>query len=254
MKFQLRNCVLILLVGQIFSSSCTRIILNNLGAFENKISLKYITNGENKLIFVPMHHIGKKVFYDDAKKEIDSLITVGYMVYFEKVSIGVEDSMQKDTLFRKVRKITGVDFPTTIANRGYIDTINNTLFGKKTQIISKYKLVNQPRNIIPISDTLRVRNVDASFSQLISACENKYGAIVLEQYDYEIKFGEKYKAKRNKEMLEYFLAGYRNILITDSILKDPNKKIILIYGSKHFSGILENLKMADKKFKQVEKL
>jgi hypothetical protein len=229
-------------------------ILNNLGAFEDTVPLKYITNGGKKIIFFPMHHIGTKTFYDDAKNKIDSLITKGYVVYYENVRTrSIRDSLQKDTLYRKARKISGVDFATAYVNKGYIDTTNNTLFGKKTNLISKYKLINQSKTMFPLDDTLRVKNVDADFDQLIKACENKYGTIVLDKYDYETKFGEKYKHKRNKELYEYFGTGFRNTLITDSILKDPNNKIILVYGSKHFEGILEDLIIADKNYKQVEK-
>lgn len=202
-----------------------------------------------------MHHIGKEIFYTDVKHKLDSLSEKDYVVYFEGVRLGpVKDTMQKDTIYRKSRKITGVDFFTALSNKGYIDTIKNTLLGKKTKYISKYKLINQPRSLIPTSDTLRFKPLDANFVQLIAACENKYGVIMLDKYDYETNFGEKYKFKKNRELYEYFLTGFRNILISDKILNDSNKKIILLYGTKHFDGILENLKVADKNYKEVEKL
>jgi hypothetical protein len=239
----------------LFSSCLQKIVLNSLGALDDSVSLKYISNGKKQIAFVPMHHIGKKEFYDDAKNKIDSLMSKGYQVYFENVSMRVvQDSLQKDTLYRKARKITGVDFATAFANKGYIDTINNTLLGKKTSLIKEYHLVNQPKKLFPINDTVRVKNVDANFVQLIAACENKYGPIILDKYDYETKFGEKYKIKRNKELFEYFAFRFRNTVISNSILHDSNDKIILVYGSKHFEGILEELAAADKNYKQVDKL
>ena len=56
------------------------------------------------------------------------------------------------------------------------------------------------------------------------------------------------------EVKNYFLLTFRNELITDSILKDQNKKIAILYGAKHFDGILENLQKTDKNYKEVEKL
>ena len=89
---------------------------------------------------------------------------------------------------------------------------------------------------------------------LTDVCESKFGPIVLEKYDFETKFGEKYKFKRSKEINEYFLFVFRNHLIADSIMNDPENKIIIVYGGLHFKGILENLQAVDKHYKQVEKL
>jgi hypothetical protein len=255
MKLKLNYYFFLLLFLQCFLSSCLqKIILNSLGAFENTVQSRYITNGEKKIVFMPIHHIGKKIFYDDARRNIDSLMSIGYIVYFENVRMLTTDSLQKDTLYRKVRKITGVDFVTTINNKGYIDTINNTLLGKKSKYIAKYKLINQSKKMFPSFDSTRVKNVDADFAQLINACENKYGTILLDKYDYETKFGEKYKHKRDKELFEFFVSGFRNNIISNSIMNEKNDKIIVVYGGKHFKGILENLKAADKNYKEVESL
>ena len=255
MNSRLKYNVLLLILLQCLFSSCTKIILNSLGAFEKSMPLKYITNGEKKIAFFPIHHLGTREFYEDTKNKIDSFMKEGYEVYYEAVLLGpVRDSLQKDTIYRKARKITGVDLLTARANAGYIDTVNNTILGSKTKLISKYNLINQPRNLVPKSDTVRAKHVDATFVQLINACENKFGPIVLEKYDFETKFGEKYKFKRSKEINEYFLYVFRNRLIADSILNDPEKKIIIVFGALHFKGLLENLQAVDKNYKQVEKL
>jgi len=254
MKIRARQITLILLILQLSLSSCLqKLVLNNLGALEDNVQLKFITNGNKKIVFMPMHHVGKTSFYDDARNKIDSLMSIGYIVYYENVRMLVKDSLQKDTIYRKARKITGVDFFTALNNKGYIDTSKNTLMGKKTKYIAKYKLVNQSHTMFPTFDSLRVKNVDANFAQLISACENKYGTIVLEKYDFETKFGEKYKHKKEKGIYEYFLTGFRNTIISSTIINDKNNKIIIVFGSKHFDGILENLIAADKNYKQVDK-
>ncbi|MBP9098018.1 MAG: hypothetical protein KBF74_04320 [Ferruginibacter sp.] len=241
----------VLIVQMTFSSCFKQIALNSLGIFEKKVPTKYITNGEKAIVYLPMHHIGKKEFYDHVKHVTDSLIRDGYILYLESVTPGkVTDSLQKDTLYRKARKITGVDLQSLKTNGGYLDTNKNTLNGMKI----KQKLVNQPKPIPANYDSIRSKVVDATLLQLITACEEKFGPIVLEQSDFEMKPGEMQKIPFKNEKKQYFLLTFRNEFITESILKDQNKKIALMYGAKHFEGILENLQKADKNYKEVEKL
>jgi len=252
MKSQLKNSFLLLLLTSFFLLSCLKkIALNAAGVFDTTASAKYITNGEKEIIFLSMHHIGKEDFYNSIKLRVDSLIKKEFIVFFEAVRAGkVRDSLQKDTLYRKGRKITGVDFVTLKSNGGYLDTAKNSLMGLKI----KYKLVNQPLDLLSGFDTLKCKNIDANFLQLINACESKYGPVVLDQTDFEKNTGKKYKPEKNKERKEYFLLEFRNRLIADSILSQHNNKIVLIYGDLHFDGILKNLQTADKRFKKVDGL
>ena len=47
--------------------------LKNAGIFDNRISVRKLSNDKKDLVFMPMHHIGKQAFYDDVKSQIDSL-------------------------------------------------------------------------------------------------------------------------------------------------------------------------------------
>lgn len=252
MKFFNSSAFIMLVMFQLAFTSCLKhIALNSMGVFEKKVPSKFITNGEKKIVFLPMHHIGKKEFYDHVKHVTDSLIRDGYILYIESVTPGnLIDSLQKDTLYRKARKVTGVDLQSLKNNGGYLDTNKNTLNGMKI----KQKLVNQPKPIPANYDSIRSKVVDATLFQLIAACEEKFGPIVLEQSDFEMKPGEMQKIPIKNEKKQYFLLTFRNELITESILKDQNKKIALMYGAMHFDGILENLQKTDKNYKEVEKL
>ncbi|MEO6490815.1 MAG: hypothetical protein ABIO04_12805 [Ferruginibacter sp.] len=204
---------------------------------------------------MPMHHIGEKEFYEDAKATTDSFLKKNYMVFFEAVRRnGITDSIQKDTIYRKVRKITGVDFYTILSNGGYLDTTTNTIMGLKLRYISKHKLVNQSKQLLSSFDSSHVKNIDADILELMNATEKKFGKIILEPYDLKTPFREKYKHKKNKKISDFFVSEYRNNLLTDSILKSPYDKIMIVYGAKHFDGILENLKLVDKNYKEVGKL
>ena len=109
-----------------------------MGVFDKEVSKKYISNGTKKLVFFEMHHVGKQEFYDDVKHDLDSLLGEGYKLFFEGVGLDKSiDSLTKDTLFRKVRKITGMDMNALSKNNGYLDTVNNKLAGKKTSYLAK---------------------------------------------------------------------------------------------------------------------
>ena len=245
----------VLLTTTLLLTSCKSFVLSVLGATETNIPLRYITNGEKKLVFFPMHHIGKREFYDDVKYKLDSFIKEGYVVYYEGVKPSTTtDSLQNDSIYRKARKISGANFASLKANGGYIDTINKTFLGKKSNYVVKHNLINQPKYLISTVDTLRYKKIDAGIVELISASENKFGPVTLNSYDFETSFNDKYKVKRDKNMKKYFLEEYRNAIIASSIINDPNKKILLLYGKLHFKGILENLQAVDKNYKQVEKL
>lgn len=251
MKYIKIKFVLLMLICNTMFPSCLRhIALNSMGIYDKKVSFHLVTNGDKKIIFIPMHHIGKKEFYENAKQVTDSLMKNGYILYLESVTPGKNiDSLQKDTLYRKATKLTGVDMFALKNNGGYLDTNKNTLNGYKL----KHKLVNQPKPIPGNYDSARSKIVDATLLQLIKACEDKFGPIILEKSDFEITKEKKKKIETKSEIKNYFLLTYRNELITDSILKDQNKKIAILYGAKHFDGLLENLQKADKNFKLVEK-
>ena len=251
--FAKKNLPIIIFVS-ILLTSCLKMALTSAHILDKNISIKYITNGSKIVAFIPMHHIGIKEFYDDAKINIDSFSKNGFTIFYEGVKFGlVKDSLQKDTVIKKMRKIVGLDLIALSKTNGYLDNENDKLLGYKINGLSKYNLVNQPKGIIDRFDTLKFKLIDATYVQLVSECEKKFGAIKLDEYDLKTKSGEKYKSKTNKEMKQYFLAEFRNKLITDSILNEKNNKIVILYGAKHFDGILENLKASDNNFKNVEK-
>lgn len=246
--------IIMLSVCQLVLCSCATILLNHIGISDKKVSTRFITSDEKQIVFIPMHHIGKKEFYRNVRHMADSFLAMDYQIFFETVrKEGLRDSSHKDTIYRKVRKLLGVDFVTIANNGGYIDTVNNKIFGKKLKYISKHDLINQPRGLLLNLDSQRVNNVDADIVELISASEEKYSPIILEKYDFETPFGQKYKPDIKKEMKNYFLLEYRNKIVSDAVLNSPYKKILIVYGAKHFEGILQNLQKANKSYKEVSK-
>lgn len=253
-KFVSINRLAVLLLCLLSLASCLNIALNSLGVLEKNATLKFISNGEKRIVFIPMHHIGKKEFYDDVEKKIDSLSKNGFIIFYEGVRLGqVKDSLQKDTLFKKIRKIVGLDLVALNKNQGYLDVENNRIMGREFKSLPKYQLVNQPKKFIIMSDTTRFKSRDGNYVQLVAACEQKFGPVILSEYDLLTKSGEKYKTEVNKDLKNYFVLEFRNKLLADAIIQESNNNIVILYGAKHFEGLLEVLKTLDKNFREVER-
>ena len=239
-----------------FCSSCLNLFLRVSGTLEEKANVRYISNSKKKIIFFNMHHIGTKSFYADTKNKIDSLYKLGYAIYFELVSADSNHTKEEiDTMVRVVRKITNIDLKDKKkGSDAYLDTIKNTIMGHKSKLIKKYGLVNQQNKYLLPQDTLTVRKVDATIFDMISAYEKKYGKVQLEKKDFETDFRAEYHNKLDRKKRDYFLIDYRNQLISNEIINDTSSRIVLIYGARHFDGILKKMSTYDKSFKEVDKL
>ena len=240
-KLFLKKIVLYLLLPAIFNSCMAKWRLKNAGIFDERVSVRTLSNDKKELIFMPMHHIGKQAFYDDVKSQIDSLHKTGYIVFFELITLPhYIDSFAQDTLLRKYRKI--VD---SFAGDGYINKENGSLLGRKFKFLKD--MVNQPRGRFIGIDPSLDRNVDAVLDDLINAYENKYTAVALEKYDFDTNLTDAYHGKKNKnkKALDYFLVDYRNKVISEEIMNAPESKIILVYGEGHYRGIFKYLHLQD---------
>ena len=139
----MKKIILILLLLSI--TSCALIspnyALKKAGFFKTKNKLITITNKsqKEKILFLGMHHIGRKEYYDDVAKKIDSLQNLGYVVFYE----GVKGFEETDSLVDiknqlKLRKILGFSI------KKHIDTATN-IIGGRLKYKGKHKLINQPR-------------------------------------------------------------------------------------------------------------
>ncbi len=176
-----------------------------------------INNKEVK--FVPMHHIGKKEFYDDLKSKISQFKSKGYRVYYELISTDLKiDTLQKDIIRRKVRKI-----------KGFSGTYEAAVSGTNFE-----KYVKQPTyKELGITETdLRA---DVDYIQFINEWEKINGEIVLDSIDIETDFGEKYEKGNFYSNNQYkkIVIDYRNQYLLDMINSNNDDKILVIYGAGH---------------------
>lgn len=234
-------------------SSCYTLLFKSYGILDKSASPKKISSSNKEVIYIPMHHVGKKEFYADVKMRLDSLQKEGYAIYYEGTKYTREnDSLKNDTIAMKLRKVLGIDLNAMKSQGGYLDTLNGTLVGKKIKAVSKHHLVNQPKNYLML-DTITAKRADIYLSDALLAFEEKYGTVVLTDCDYRMKTGEKYTCDtyKQKEARQFILIDYRNQHLSGEILNDPHSKIAIIYGAKHFKGVLENLQQKDSTWKSI---
>lgn len=222
--------------------SCLSLGLKLIGAYNNHADMAVFANEADKTVaYIAMRHIGTKEFYNDVKHKVDSLQGEGYIVFME--SVRVTDSLtpaQKDTLQLKIRKITGVH----IGDKGYIDTINNRLLGRRYK--NRRGLINQPKYHELGVDTLSGRIVDIPMNRLVEVYEEKYGSLWLNPCDWTTRPEEKYDCgKEPKGQYNYLVLSYRNKHLADEVTREKHNKIAIIYGASHEWGLFKDLKAID---------
>jgi hypothetical protein len=234
-------------------TSCASIfskrIIKNLGVENEKTELKSIGSKEKKILFIPIHHVGREEYYNDISNKVDSLQKLDYIVFYE----GVIDDKEKDSLIRKknllkLRKIMGF-FPQR--NKGYLDTITN-IIADKIKYKGEYKLINQPRHSELKIDSLSSIRADVSLTELITEFEKNNGEIKLDNCDYKFSLkGEKYECKKAKKSLRKifereYVKDYRNKSLAEKIMNTKKNKILVIYGDAHYTGLWYELYLLDK--------
>lgn len=245
----MKNNFLILLIILIFTS-CKSYIANsyfeNNGIYDEKVKLEHL-KGKNDIVLIPMHHLGLQSFYNDVQNKVDSLVNNNHIVFYEMImtknSKSKDSSQQKliDTIMvLKFRKAFGLLGMSKNGSSNYKD------FFKEKGIKIKKELVPQPKLSALGLTCTSCENVDATMDELIESFEEKYGEIILEEYDLKTPFYETYdknkcKIKVNKKNFDEFVVHYRNNKIIEQINRNNNKKIAIVYGKNHFIGIKDSL-------------
>lgn len=243
----MKKIIYLLLITSCFS--CTKIILGSalkkIGAYEEECNITYLSNGDKKVAFLNMHHIGRKEFYDHVGFKVDSLQKEDYIIFYEGVGNKVKiDSLKQDVYDRKFRKLLG------FIPDSYIDTTNNRFLGKY-KLSNKYQLINQPDyHAIRVDTSLAVK-ADISMNKLIDAFEKKYNDIKLDNCDFNTDLKDKtYNCNTVQKSLKQkfndeFILEYRNRYVATKINNHKNKKIAIIYGKFHLPGMYDELKKID---------
>lgn len=222
------------------------------GVLDAKSEFRIIKNKKQEIVFVLMHHVGRKEYYDDVAHKIDSLQKLDYIVFYE----GVVDNEKQDSSIRKknlmkLRKLMEF-FPQ--GYKGYIDTTTNVIAGK-IKYKGKYKLVNQPRYNKLNVDSLTSFRADVSLTKLITAFEKNNKEIKLDSCDFKFSITAKdYPCKKAKRRLRKvfnreYVKDYRNNYLAEEIIESNKHKILVVYGNAHFYGLYFKLFALDNSYK-----
>jgi hypothetical protein len=235
----------IILLISLILTSCSSIFpthtLKRIGVFDSKSELEIIKYKKKKILFIPMHHVGKKEFYDDIANKVDSLQKLDYTVFYESAIDDKEtDSLTTTRNGLKLRKLMGF-YP-----RKYLDTTTNIIAGK-IKYKGEHKLVNQPKYSQLKVDNLTSIKADVSLTELINEFEKKYSEIKLDSCDFRFNLENKnYKCKRankglRKKFEKEYVQDYRNKYLAKQIINSKKNKILVIYGDSHYIGLYREL-------------
>jgi hypothetical protein len=222
----MKNILIILILISTLSSCKIAHSLIELNKTKAKIHSYKIDDKELK--FVPMHHLGKKEFYDNVKNIVTDSKNNGFIVYYELISTDfTTDSLLKDTIRRKVRKL-----------KGFSGTYKENAEGN---FFKKY--IQQPSYTDLGTDNKDLR-ADVNYLQLINHWEKVNGQIILDSLDLHTPFTEKFnknvfysKSQYNKIFIEY-----RNDYLINLIKNSSDKKILILYGAGHRKDFKKRIK------------
>jgi hypothetical protein len=195
---------------------------------KKKAVVKSYSMGEKEIKFIPMHHLGKDVFYADVREKVLKLKSEGYIVFYEFVAASTQkDSVANDLYRRKMRRV-----------KGFEGTYKEA-FGK-IGLFKKH--IQQPSYDILGTDDKDIR-ADVNVEQFITEWEKINGTIVLDSIDLKTPFNGSYKMRKNytHEQINKIILDYRNSYLVNMIKEAPYKKILIIYGKGHKKGVFKLL-------------
>lgn len=224
--------------------ACDSLWLRFSGVLEESPDLEILENGNKRLVYLPIHHVGREVYYQKIARISDSLQAEAYTMFYEQVGSEIRDAESFYLVGKKFRKLTG----SFNAGNGYLDTLNHKI--GEVSYNPKYRLMNQPDLPGLGIDTSVAIRADVLLEELIAAFEAKHGLIELDSCDLATDLESEYNCSPvDKELQEdfrdNFILGMRNSALAKRIQESEAQKIYVIYGASHFKGLREELRKLD---------
>lgn len=229
---------LLLLSPLFLLTSCAQKIvdfaLKKNGILDNTTVLRPISYADKNIVFLDMMHLGKKEYYKDVSQKIDSLQKDGYFVFYEGLYLRRSDRVinVNDSNYLKFRKITNMD-----------PLVEYSKTKPFSDYISKYDLVDQPDYVDLGVTAENSKPVDLSLAILVKEFEQQKGRVILTQCDYDTPLGSgNYKCSKADNNARNFLMedvaiNKRNENIAKQIKESDKRKILIVYGKKHYDGV-----------------
>jgi hypothetical protein len=202
-----------------FSFSCNKLILEIITKNNIDKDIKIYENKDNKILFIPIVHLGKKGYYESIKKKIDSLRKEDFLILYE----GVKLEGSKDSTKMKFRKVTGFHLT------NYDDKNNNSI----SKSFKNKKFEKQTNEKIGVNNKIDI-NIDYCIDSLVYLYEKRDKKITLEDYDLKTPLNDKYKIKNKNNYNSYLMINtIRNEKIKATLKKYKENNIVLVYGKGH---------------------
>jgi len=207
-----------------------------------------LRNGDRRIIYIPMRHLGTRVYYDQVQAAVDSLQKSGYVVFYESIAYQVDSAAQRDLYDRKFRKLTG----NRLGLQQCIETPGDTSRVLRAPLYRKLgqRIITQPDYSFFLVDYGTAVNADIPKNKLLDDFEYRYGAIQLDACDYDTPLSAPYTCKPIKTALrnkfdKEFVMQQREENLASLVADAPQQKILILFGTSHFKGFLRNLQARD---------
>lgn len=253
-------------------------VYSNGGLTETSNTTYTLSNGDKTVVFQSMTHIGLPSFYQQVGEEMNEYRKDGYSIFLEGIGHYDDKKIRKgdpryEEVVKKYTEIVEsnrVPYAKKMMNNKYVsqneamsfyysyddsyidfttaelkESIENSLKQKKGNDTDKEKIKEL------YSDTLG--NHEDAFKRLLEDETSFILACNLDDFFLFTVVDDKImpfisKIMNNPDLEVDITMTARNKKISDAINSSDNKNIYIVYGSRHFSGVLENLERNDPKW------
>lgn len=221
---------LIITIGILSLSSCRSYV------YKKSFKVYSYKLGTKEIRYIPIHHLGRPIFYEKVKNDVIKYKNDGYVVFYELIDFDSSvDSLTKDTVYRKDRKLSG----------------NSLNYDEVQEILEVHKDIMRQPNYKDMGVTDSDIRADANFEDYISEVERLCGEIILDNNDYATPLlDNSYKPTTkylcSHEKIQRVTIDYRNNHLINLIKNSDSNKILILYGSGHRIDLEKRIKMAQK--------
>lgn len=222
---------LIIAILTLTSSSCK--VIRDQVAMRRKIPKeKTISLDGKEVCFIPIIHFGQKEFYRKLKEKVLAYKGLGYTVYYEQTIMRYDQlnisHAAYDTVRRKFRKMTGGRSHTRSDYQQELGTIF-----KRQQVQPEYDSLG-----VTASDV----NADVTILQMANEYDRLYGAIVLDECDFNTPLADYYSCTCLHNSLLPIIRDFRSRHLAAMLNTALEHKILVLYGGNHIRPVMRILR------------
>ena len=253
----MKKITFLLLFFVLCMSACTTSLVVLSSGVLRDASRQYIMrNGLREIIYLPLHHMGTREYYDKIRNDVDSLQKEGYVVYYESIAYNLDSDSLREEYDKKFRKLTG----DRLGQQQCIEIYRDTVPVLRAPMYQKLgnRIIPQPNYSFFTVDYTKAVNADLPKNKLLDDFEYKYGEVKLNACDLKTKMAEPYRCKPIKSKLKRifdkeFIMEAREHNLASLIDDAPMQKILILFGGSHFKGFSSYLQQRDPKWVIVKK-